>query len=131
MTLLVPTVGANVVLENIVNRTAPQNLILHLFINNVTPSNTDTAATYTEAVFPGYAAITLAGGTWNAASARSIAYSAIQTFTCSGVSTDNVYGYYLTQATSGTLVWAERDPSAPFAVRNSGDKVQITPTITA
>ena len=130
MTLLVPTVGANVALENIVNKTAPENLILKLFISNTTPSNTDTAATYTEATFPGYAAITLAGGSWGAASARSIAY-AQQTFTCTGTATDNVYGYYLVGATSGILKWAERDAAAPFAVRNAGDAVKITPTITA
>lgn len=130
MTLLVATVGANVALEHIVNKTAPENLILKLFISNTTPAVGDTAATYTEATFPGYAAVTLTGASWGAASARSIAY-AQQTFTCSGVSTDNVYGYYLVGATSTTLYWAERDGAAPFAVRLPGDAVKVTPTITA
>ncbi len=130
MTLLVATVGANLALEHIVNKTAPENLILKLFKSNTTPANGDTAATYTEATFPGYAAITLTGASWGAASARSIAY-AQQTFTCSGVATDDIYGYYLVGATSTTLYWAERDASAPFAVRVSGDAVKITPTITA
>lgn len=131
MALNFPNTGENLVLEMLVNKTAPQNLSLRLFKNNITPSDTDTAVTYTEATFPGYAAITLTGASWNAASSGSIAYSAQQTFTCSGTATDDIYGYYVTQVTSGTLLYSERDASAPFAVRNSGDALKITPTITA
>lgn len=131
MALNVPDVGENIALEALVNKTAPQNLVLRLYKNNITPADSDTAATYTEATFPGYAAITLTGASWNAAAAGSIAYSAQQTFTCSGVSTDDIYGYYITQAVSGVLVYSERDASAPFAVRNSGDAIKITPAISA
>ena len=131
MALNFPDSGENLVLEMIVNKTAPQNLVLRLYRNNITPSDTDTAGTYTEAVFPGYAAITLTGASWNAASGGSIAYGAQQTFTCSGTSTDDIYGYYVTQASSGTLLYSERDGAAPFAVRNSGDNVKLTPTIGA
>jgi hypothetical protein len=130
MTIVVATVGANLILEHTVNKTAPENLILKLFKSNTTPAITDTAATYTEATFPGYAAITLTGGTWGAAAARSIAY-AQQTFTCSGVSTDDIYGYYVIGATSTVLYYAERDATAPFSVRVAGDAVKVTPTITA
>lgn len=131
MALNVPDVGENKILENLTNKTSPENLVLRLFKNNITPSDTDTAGTFTEATFPGYAAITLTGATWNAASAGAITYSAQQTFTCSGVATDDIYGYYITQVTSGVLMWAERDGAAPFAVRNSGDNIKITPTIGA
>ncbi len=131
MALNFPDSGENLVLEMIVNKTAPQNLVLRLYKNNITPSDTDTAGTYTEATFPGYAAITLTGASWNAASGGSIAYGAQQTFTCSGTSTDDIYGYYVTQATSGTLLYSERDGAAPFAVRNSGDNIKLTPTIGA
>ena len=131
MALNFPDSGENLVLEMIVNKTAPQNLVLRLYRNNITPSDTDTTGTYTEAVFPGYAAITLTGASWNAASGGSIAYGAQQTFTCSGTSTDDIYGYYVTQASSGTLLYSERDGAAPFAVRNSGDNIKLTPTIGA
>jgi len=131
MALNFPDVGENLVLEMLVNKTAPQNLLLKLYKNNITPSDTDTAGTYTEAGFPGYAAITLTGASWNAAASGVITYSAQQTFTCSGVSTDDVYGYYVVQSASGTLLYSERDPAAPFAVRNSGDAVSITPSIAA
>ena len=131
MPLNFPDVGENLALEMIVNRTAPQNLSLRLFINNITPSDTDTAGTYTVATFPGYANITLTGASWNAASGGSIAYSAQQTFTCTGTSTNDVYGYYVVQVSSGTLLYSERDTNAPFAIRNNGDEVRLTPTITA
>ena len=131
MALNVPHTGENVILEAMVNKTAPQNLVLHLYINNITPSDTDTTATYTEATFTGYAAITLTGASWNAASLGVIAYSAQQTFTCSGASSNSVYGYYVTQTTSTILVWSERDVSAPFTVAVVGDAVKITPTISA
>lgn len=131
MPLNFPDSGENLVLGMITNRTAPENLVLRLFRNNITPSDTDTAGTYTEAVFPGYAAITLTGASWNAPSGGTITYGAQQTFTCSGTSTDDIYGYYVTQLTSGTLLYSERDAAAPFAVRNSGDNIRITPTISA
>ena len=131
MALNFPDAGENLALEMITNKTAPQNLSLRLYKNNITPSDTDVAGTYTEATFPGYAAITLTGASWNAAAAGTIAYSAQQTFTCSGTSTDDIYGYYVTQVSSGTLLYSERDGSAPFAVRVSGDAVKITPTISA
>jgi hypothetical protein len=131
MALNFPDTGENLSLEMITNKTAPQNLLLKLFKNNITPSDTDTAGTYTEATFPGYAAITLTGASWGAAAAGTITYSAQQTFTCSGAATDDIYGYYVVQASSGTLLYSERDGSAPFAIRNSGDAVKITPTISA
>jgi hypothetical protein len=72
MALNFPDAGENLALESIVNKTAPQNLVLRLYSNNITPSDTDVTGTYTEATFPGYAAITLAGASWNAAAAGSI-----------------------------------------------------------
>ena len=131
MALNFPDTGENLVLEMLVNKTASQNLVIKLYKNNITPSDTDTAGTYTEATFPGYAAITLTGASWNAAASGTITYSAQQSFTCSGVSTDDIYGYYIVQLGSGILLYSERDGAAPFAVRNSGDAVKITPSVSA
>ena len=131
MALNVPDVGENKVLEHLVNKTVPENLVARLYKNNITPSDTDTAATYTEATFPGYVAITLAGASWGAAAAGAITYGSQQIFTCSAAAVDDIYGYYITQAISGALMWSERDGAAPFAIRVSGDAVKITPTIGA
>lgn len=131
MALNVPDVGENLILEMMVNKTAAQNLVLKLYQNNITPSDSDTAATYTEATFTGYSSAALTGATWGSASGGSITYGAQQTFTCSGVSSQTIYGYFIIQTTSTVLVWSERDASAPFTIVNIGDNVKITPTITA
>lgn len=131
MALNVPHTGENIALEALLNKTAPQNQILKLFQNNITPSDTDTAATYTEATFTGYAGLALTGATWGAAAGGIITYSAQQTFTSTGVVSNSIYGYYVVQTTSGILMWSERDASAPFVVSNVGDAVKLTPTISA
>lgn len=131
MALNVPDVGENAILEMIVNKTAAQNPVLKLYKNNITPADTDTGATYTEATFGGYAAITLTGASWNSAASGSIAFGSQQTFTCNATATDDIYGYYVVQTTSGILLWSERDANAPFAVRNSGDAIKITPSLGA
>jgi hypothetical protein len=129
MPLVFPDAGENIVLEALVNKTAPQNLVLRLYTSNTTPGESDTAGTYTEATGNGYSAITLTGASWGAASGGSISY-AQQTFTFSGA-LGNVYGYYMTQASSGTLVYAERFSDGPYNIANNGDQIKITPTITA
>lgn len=131
MALVVVDQAENIMLEIVVNKTAAQNLTLKLYSSNTTPAETDTEATYTEASFTGYAAIALAGADWAAAAASSIATAAQKVFTASGTPSGSVYGYYLIQATSGKLMWAERDAAAPFAVAAAGDTVKVTPTITA
>ena len=132
MTLLVPNTGEVLFLEMIVNKTAAQDWVLKLFKSNTTPAETDTAATYTEADFTGYSSITLTGSSWGSGSAgapSSIAY-AQQTFTSSADSQNqDIYGYYYVQATSGTLILAERQASS-FNIANNGDTIKLTPAIT-
>lgn len=130
MALNFPDTGENLALEMIVNKTAPQNLVLKLYSSNTTPAEGDTAGTYTESTFTGYAAITLAGASWGAAAGGSIAY-AQQTFTCSGAGSENCYGYFVVQLGSGTLVYSERGTGVPFVITTIGDNVKVTPTITA
>jgi hypothetical protein len=132
MALNVPHTGEGIALEALVNRTAGQNLVLCLFQNNITPADTDTTATYTEATFTGYVNITLPGASWNAQNgAGNITYSAQQAFTASGAGSQSIYGYYMKQTTSTVLVWSERDVSAPMTIANIGDAIKITPTISA
>lgn len=132
MALLVPNTGEVIALEALVNRTAPQNLVLRLYTNNITPGESDTAATYTEAAGFGYASITLTGSSWAAATpgAPSSISFAQQTWTFTG-NLGNVFGYYLTQVTSGTLVYAERFSDGPYNIVNNGDQIKVTPVITA
>lgn len=131
MPLVVPNNGEGDGLEYFVNKASPQNLVLRLYTNNVTPAETDTAASYTEASGSGYGAITLTGASWGSPSEgapSSIAY-AQQTFTFTGA-LGNVYGYFMTRASSGRIALAERFADGPYNIANNGDQIKITPQIT-
>lgn len=134
MALLVPNNGEGDALEAFVAKTAATALILRLYTSNTTPAETDTTATYTEAAWTGYSAITLAGASWGSPSEgapSSIAY-AQQTFTSSAAQGPiSNYGYFMTRTTSGRIALAERFSDGPYAISNNGDTIKVTPTITA
>ena len=128
MTLVLPNQGEQITLEAMVGKTAGQNLVLRLFKSNTTPSESTTEASLTEANFTGYSAITLTAASWTYTSGdpSSIAY-AQQTFTSSaGSQSQAVYGYYVTQVTSGKLVWVERFTDGPYTIVNNGDTIKVT-----
>ncbi len=123
--------GEDIALKALVNHTAGQNLVLRLFKNNFTPADASVAGDFTEATFTGYAALTLTGASWVATpgAPSSIAY-AQQTFTSSANQTaQTIYGYYLTQASSGKVVGAQLFTN-PRIVENLNDLIKVTPTLT-
>jgi len=132
MALVLTNNGEGDALAAIVGKAAAENLVLHLYTNDVTPGETDTTASYTEATFTGYAAITLTAANWVVTEgAPSDATYPQQTFTSSAdQAPQSVYGYYLTRVTSGRLAWAERFPSGPYVIANNGDNVKVTPKFT-
>ncbi len=132
MTIVVCNNGESIALGYLVNKNTPENLVYRLFTNNITPAETDTAGTFTEATGGGYAAITLTGASWTVTpGAPSSAAYAQQTWTFTGPLTTNpdIRGYYVTRATTGDLVYAET--FTVFTPAASGDNLKITPTITA
>lgn len=130
MTLVVPNNGEGDALKAVVNNAAATNPILRLYTSNTTPAETDTAATYTEDVAAGYAAITLTGASWVITEgAPSDASYAQQTFTYTAAS--SVYGYFVTRTTSGRIAWAERFAGAPFVIPSGGGTIKVTPILTA
>jgi hypothetical protein len=135
MALVVPNNGEAIALSYLVNKTSPENLVLCLYQNNVTPGETDTVGTYTEATFTGYASITLTGASWTVTpGAPSSAAYAQQTFTSSaGSQSQTIYGYFLKRVTTttGDIVYAERFSDAPVTITNLNDQIKVTPTITA
>ena len=123
MALVVPNVGEAVMLALILT----PNLTLKLYTNNITPGETDTDSTYTEASGSGYLAKALVFADWTITpGAPSEAAAPQQTFTFSGA-LGAVYGYFVIRASDGVLLWAERLTTAPFTVANSGDQIKITP----
>lgn len=132
MALLIPNNGEGDALAGIVGKTACENLVLCLYKSNTTPGETDTTATYTEATFTGYSAITLTAANWVVTEgAPSNAAYAQQTFTSSANQTaELIYGYFLKRVSSGRIAWAERFSDAPYSVSNLGDLVKVTPVVT-
>jgi len=131
MTLRIPDVGETRLLGNMVGKNTPENQLLKLFSNNITPADADVAGTYTEITGGGYAAKTLTATSWNAptSGAPSFIDYAQQTWTFTA-SVGNVYGYYVVGETSGTLLWSERFSDGPYNVAASGDIIRVTPKIT-
>lgn len=130
MALVLADVGADLILNTFFNSTAQQNLKLKLFVTDVTPADTNTVATYTEAVGGDYAAKTLTNNSWTVTSGNdpSDATYAQQTWTFTGALTTNgtIYGYYVTDNAGTTLVWAEKFGTA-FTPANNGDQLKLTP----
>lgn len=113
------------------------NYTIHLFTNDVTsgltPSEVDALdeTDFTEATFTGYASAALTGGSWTVtASNPTIASYAQQSFTRSSTGTpEDIYGYYVTDTTTGALRWFEQF-DAPVVMEFASDELAITPRIT-
>ena len=134
MAILVPDTGEVIALSYLTGKTGTtEALILRLFQNNITPAEADTAATYTQATFTGYVALTLTPATWTVTGGAptSAAYPQQSFTSTAGAQNQSIYGYYLVRATSLDLVYAERFSDGPYSIVNNGDAIKVTPTITA
>jgi len=113
-----------------------QELVLKLYKNDVTPSDTSQASDFTEADFTGYAEVELDAEKWtNTAGAPSVAlYSEDVQFTSTAGSQDqSIYGYFIVKKSNGALVSAERfrpSPQTPPKINNDGDAVKVRPRMT-
>jgi len=133
MALLFPNQGEAIVADLLLGMGTytAQNLYLRLYNNNYTPVDGSTEANFTEATFTGYAQIELLAASWVITpGAPTLASYAEQLWTCSVAPspTEQVYGYWVVQKTSGLLVWAERFSDGPYPVSKIGDKIYVTPT---
>ena len=122
-----------IILANALNKTAPQNLTLRLYKNNITPTDGDNvnASGYTEATFTGYTSIALTAASWTITTADPCAAAyAQQTFTSSIDQTAQlIYGYYMTRA-DGSLMFAERFSDGPYTISTNGQTIKVTPNFT-
>lgn len=132
MALVAPREGELLMLRYIVSRTAATAPVLHLFTNDLTfDSNADgySRGTFTAATQAGYTAFTLASLGWttefNSGNCRAV-YSET-TFTFSTIV--SVYGYFVTDVTGNTVLWAERFSGAPFNLPTNGGSIAVTPRV--
>lgn len=131
--LLVPSTSEQTLNKFMLGVLTPGDQRLKLFVNSYTPDDTTIAGNLTEMSTLGYAEkaltktswVVTAGSTGNPASA---AY-AVQTWTFTAGTPVTVYGYYITDVTTGLLLWVESF-AAPKVVQYAGDQIIITPIIT-
>jgi hypothetical protein len=131
MSLIVPAQkGEILLLQYIVGMVNADNPVLHLFKNDVTPSNSSVVGDLVEVSgSTGYTAITLVSPSWTTVQSAGVttAVYSEQTF---AFTTDAVaYGYYVTNET-GSLLWLERFSGAPFDIPDGGGTISITAQIT-
>ena len=133
MSLVLPSAAEKTILDFALGVTVPGNQLLKLYVNNVAPSDPDVAATYTEMSTLGYVIKTLTKTSWvttaGATGNPAVSAYAQQSWTFTAGTAVTVYGYYVVDATTGLLLWAEAFTS-PKVVQNAGDQILITPSIT-
>jgi hypothetical protein len=132
MSIVLPNEGEIELLNKMLQHTSDsENYILKLYNNNYTPDGNATTASFTTAIFSGYADVTLARSNWsnatlNASNKGQTSYSQ-QSWTC-GVTGDTVYGYFVVGDISGKCLWAEKFVT-PRTLSNT-DILNITPSFT-
>lgn len=131
MALVVPDVkGEILLLQYIVGMVNADNPVLHLFSNDVTPSDSSIKADLTEvSTLKGYTAITLLSANWTTTQTAGVttAVYSEQTFTFTTDAT--AYGYYVTDE-SNNLLWLERFSGAPFDIPDGGGTISVTCRLT-
>jgi len=141
MSLLVPNEGeTRLLLELLAGGTTREDWTCRLYKTNVTPAETDTISTYTEADFTGYVAKTLTrtvnpGTTWTTPASgapsggwspeAAVAESSYLAQVWSPLSAQDIYGYFVQGASSSLLIFAELFSTVKPLV--SGDTLTLTP----
>jgi len=131
MSLVVPNQGELIILQYMVNKTDPGDLILHLYKNDQSLAEDTVIGDLTESTEAGYAEASLAGASWSTAlvSTNTATASHVEkTFSFTAAAT--VYGYYVTDNAKSQVLWAERFSGAPFVLPSGGGEIAITPKLT-
>ena len=108
MTLVVPLQkGEILLLQYIVGMVNADNPVLHLYANDVVPTNTSIITDLTEvAGSTGYAAITLLSNQWTTTQSTGVTTAVYSEQTFNFTTAATTYGYYVTNA-ANQLLWLE------------------------
>jgi hypothetical protein len=133
MGLKIPTEGEIRLLKIMLQLTAKtDNYYLHLYRTNYAPGATTNKSSFTEAIFSGYSVMTLTRANWStpvivAGKGESSYGSQALSWTCGSVG-DTIYGYWVEDASDGTVLWAEQFSTARVLAQN--DVLNLTPKFT-
>ena len=122
--------GEILLLQYIVGMVNADNPVIHLFSNNVTPSDSTVVGDLTEvAGATGYNAITLLSANWTTTQTGGVTTAIYSEQTFAFTTNATSYGYYITSET-GQLLWLERFSGAPFEIPDGGGTVSVTAKLT-
>jgi hypothetical protein len=104
-------------------------LVLRLYVNNVTPTDTSTAATFTECSATSYSSLALPSGLWTLSVISDVAQAVAtqQTFTIGSACT--IYGYYLTDSNNSNLLFGAELLANSIAYQAHNIQVLLTATL--
>jgi len=126
MSLTVPNTAEIIMLQYIMGLTSPGDKILHLYKNDPSISDATTLGSLTESTEAGYAPITLYSISWtisqDMAGVTTALYSEMPFNFTTGAT---VYGYYVTSAVGGNLLWVERFSGAPYQLPAGGGQIAV------
>jgi hypothetical protein len=106
------------------------NPVLHLYANDVTPSDSTVIGDLTEvSTSKGYAAITLLSANWTTTQSGGVTTAVYSERTFTFTTDATAYGYYMTNE-SNNLLWLERFSGAPFDIPDGGGTISITSKVT-
>lgn len=129
MALVVPDLhGEILMLKYIVGLADATNPVIHLFANDITPTDSTVIGSLTECTIAGYAPITLVSSNWTVGQVSGITTASYSERTFSFSTAATAYGYYVTDTTGGggLLLWLERFSGAPFQIPDGGGSISIT-----
>jgi hypothetical protein len=126
MALLVPDLGEKEIMTRAMTYEGSK---LILFTNNFIPTEGTVIGNLTECAVAGYAAISLATGSWNVTTSTNITTVnyALQAFTPTTAVT--CYGYAITNSAKSTILWAENFGSA-YTLPTGGGTINVTLSLT-
>lgn len=112
MSFILSNEGEVRLIETAFNKSTQEDLKLKLFTNDVTPSDSSTVASFTEATESGYSEATLTGSDWAASTSAGVTTATYNgssgvDFTFNEAVT--VFGYFITSNDGTVLIGAERN----------------------
>lgn len=126
---VVPSSSESIILEYVLNRRAPEELVMKLYTNDVFPNHTSTEKDFVEPTGGGYAPINLLSDSWTIIPGMSSRAEHLPVSWKFNGPAGRIYGYFVTGQESGHVMWAERFEKAPFHIKTSGDEIHITPRL--
>lgn len=131
MPLVVPVnMGEVLMLQYIVGLAAAGNPAMHLYLNDYTPDDSATLASFIPATSSGYAGTTLHSTNWTTSVSGSVTTALFSERTFTFNTNAVAYGYYVTTTGSVQLLWAERFSGAPFQIPDGGGTISISARLT-